>query len=94
MLENMEARSCKLLGVEACKSNEAQMKRLVDCQFDKSLCQVITLTEFYNTKMDKKERERIESLEFLDETELLMQLLDHYCVCFAANSSCFADIKF
>jgi [phosphatase 2A protein]-leucine-carboxy methyltransferase len=26
---------------------------------------------------------RIESLEFLDEKELLQQLLQHYCICWA-----------
>ena len=84
MLHNMEIRSCKLLGVEACQSLESQHQSFITNGF--SSCQVITLTDYYNNKMDKKERERIDSIEFLDETELLFQLLDHYCVCVAVNN--------
>jgi [phosphatase 2A protein]-leucine-carboxy methyltransferase len=84
MLSNMEARSCKLLGVEACDSIESQINRFNSNNLN--ICQLITLTDYYNNKMNKNERRRIESLEFLDEGELLMQLLDHYCVCVASNS--------
>jgi [phosphatase 2A protein]-leucine-carboxy methyltransferase len=94
MLENMEVRSCKLLGVDACKSNETQLKRLLDCGFDPSMCQVLTMTDFYKNKMNASERARIESIEFLDESELLMQLMDHYCVCVAANNECLQYIEY
>jgi len=83
MLYNMQQRSCKLAGSDACSSIESQITRFKTNGF--TSCQCITLTDFYLTKLDKKERQRIESLEFLDENELLIQLLDHYCICIAAN---------
>ena len=38
------------------------------------------------------ERQRIESLEFLDEQELLVQLLQHYAMCVAWKGELFKDI--
>ncbi len=83
MLYNMQQRSCKLAGSDACSSIESQIIRFQTNGF--TSCQCITLTDYYLTKLDKKERQRIESIEFLDENELLIQLLDHYCICIAAN---------
>lgn len=81
MLYNMERRACKLAGSDACLSIETQITRFNASGLNK--CQCITLTDFYQNKIDKKEKNRVESLEFLDEHELLTQLLDHYCVCIA-----------
>lgn len=83
MLYNMQRRACKLAGSDACLSVETQINRFKAEGFTK--CQCITLTDFYENKIDKNEKSRIESLEFLDENELLIQLLDHYCVCVAGN---------
>jgi [phosphatase 2A protein]-leucine-carboxy methyltransferase len=93
MLANMEARSCKLLGVDACSSIDAQRERFTRAGFT-GPSQVITMTDFYRTKMHAAERERIESIEFLDESELLFQLMDHYCICVVTNSSDLGDILF
>lgn len=92
MLENMQLRSCKLLGVEVCESIETQKNSFINNGFDSKLCQVITMTNYYQNIMNKNERERIESIEFLDEAELLFQLLDHYCICLAANNQSLNDI--
>ena len=91
MLGNMQLRECKLLGTDACGSIDSQYNRFVQSGFDMNVCQVITMTDYYQNKMPQHERIRIESLEFLDEKELLIQLMDHYCICIAANSY---DLKF
>ncbi|CAF0714488.1 unnamed protein product [Brachionus calyciflorus] len=94
MLANMEARACKLQGTDACASKQTQLERFVTCGFVQDFCQIITMSDFYLNKMDKLERSRIESIEFLDETELLFQLMDHYCVCIASNSEEFKQLFF
>jgi hypothetical protein len=43
-----------------------------------------TMNEVYS-KIPKKELERIETIELLDERELLQQLFEHYCIVVAAN---------
>ena len=83
----MQQRSCKLLGVDACQSLDSQKKSFTDNGFiGDDLCQVFTMTDYYKNRMNRNERERIESIEFLDEAELLFQLMDHYCICIASNS--------
>lgn len=94
MMANMEARECKLQGTEACSSLDSQLERFITNGFNDKYTQVITMSDFYRNKMDKSERQRIESIEFLDETELLFQLMDHYCVGIAANSELFNKIFF
>jgi [phosphatase 2A protein]-leucine-carboxy methyltransferase len=79
----MQQRACKLAGSDMCSSIRTQIERFNVCGF--SACQCLTLTDYYTNKLDKRERTRVESLEFLDENELLIQLLDHYCVCVAGN---------
>lgn len=92
MLSNMEQRACKLMGIEACNSIDSQFNRFVQNGFDVNTCQIISMTDYYKNKMCKSERTRIEAIEFLDESELLFQLMDHYCVCIAANHPEFKDI--
>ena len=88
----MQSRACKLMGYEMCNSLDTQMKRFLNSGFTKS--HAITMTDYYLNKLNVDERKRIESLEFLDENELLIQLLDHYCVCIASNNECVDFIKF
>ena len=42
-------------------------------------------TDVYEKLIDKNEKRRIEEIEFLDEVELLTQLLDHYCLVLSSN---------
>jgi [phosphatase 2A protein]-leucine-carboxy methyltransferase len=91
MLTNMQMRECKLLGTDACGSIDSQFNRFVENGFDINNCQILTMTDYYNNKLDEHERKRVESLEFLDEKELLFQLLDHYCICITSNSQ---ELKF
>jgi [phosphatase 2A protein]-leucine-carboxy methyltransferase len=85
MLANMQLRECKLLGTDVCGSIDSQFNRFVSNGFDMNACQITTMTDYYLNKLAESERVRIESLEFLDEKELLIQLMDHYCICIAAN---------
>jgi [phosphatase 2A protein]-leucine-carboxy methyltransferase len=39
------------------------------------------------------ERQRIEKIEMLDETELLTQLMQHYCISIAWMGELFQDIE-
>lgn len=92
MLYNMQQRACKLAGSDVCASIDSQLTRFGKAGF--KIVQCITLTDFYLNRLEKAERERIEGLEFLDEKELLIQLLDHYCVCVAGNFPGAKDILF
>jgi [phosphatase 2A protein]-leucine-carboxy methyltransferase len=83
MIENMQMRSCKLLGIESCLTRTSQADRFRKCGFPN--CKIISMTDYYNNNIESTERKRIESIEFLDEIELLYQLLDHYCICYVTN---------
>lgn len=86
MLSNMQMRECKLLGIDPCGSIDTQFNRFVQAGFDINTCQIVTMTDYYKNKMSQADRNRVESLEFLDEKELLFQLMDHYCICIVGNS--------
>ena len=84
MIENMENRSCKLLGIDACLSESTQLMRFNNNGY--KCIKLISMTKYYNEYIDVNDRRRIESIEFLDEVELLFQLLDHYCLSLASNN--------
>lgn len=83
MLANMNARHCDLMGVEACKSLESQRERFK--VHGLAVVKAWTLSEIYNNFLLPSELDRIEQLEFLDEKELLEQLLQHYCIVLASK---------
>lgn len=92
MIENMLARSCNLLGIDSCMSIETQKDRFQSSGF--FFNQVITMTHYYKEYLNQIERKRVENIEFLDEIELLFQLLDHYCICLASNNENFLNKVF
>ena len=94
MLANMQHRDCKLLGVDACLSVASQASRFRHAGFRDDLVSVITMSEYYTRVLERAERERVEKLEHLDESELFYQLMDHYCVCTATTSDAFKHILF
>ena len=78
MLANMNARHCDLMGVDACKSLNSQMNRFSENGLIHS--KGWTLWEILNKCLSPETVERIFKIEFLDERELLEQLLHHYCI--------------
>lgn len=55
-------------------------------------CQAWDMMQIYNS-VPFEEKKRVESLEFLDEQELLTQLLQHYAICIAWKGEHFKNIK-
>ncbi|XP_040491131.1 leucine carboxyl methyltransferase 1 isoform X2 [Ursus maritimus] len=82
MIENLRRRQCDLAGVETCKSLESQKERLLSNGWETA--SAVDMMELYS-KLPQAEVSRIESLEFLDEMELLEQLMQHYCLCWATK---------
>jgi len=83
MLKNLTLRGCLLPGVNHCKDLESQKKRFLEAGWTSA--KGWTMNEVYSC-IPKKELERIESIELLDEQELLKQLFEHYCITVAVNS--------
>jgi len=84
MLNNLHSRGCLLSGVEACVSLKSQEDRFIDSCW--SGARALEMNQVYRS-LPRSEIERIEKIEFLDEKELLDQLLSHYCICLAWNDS-------
>ncbi|XP_063225579.1 leucine carboxyl methyltransferase 1 isoform X2 [Bacillus rossius redtenbacheri] len=90
MLTNLRARSCHLPSVAACRDLDSQRQRFLQAGWDGA--KAWDMVEVYHS-LTSSERRRIERLEFLDEQELLMQLLQHYCIAVAWKSDLFADVS-
>lgn len=82
MLNNLHSRGCSLAGVEACVSLKSQEDRFLQNCWDGA--QALEMNQVYHS-LPQAEIQRIEKIEFLDEKELLDQLLSHYCICVAWN---------
>lgn len=89
MLNNLRSRGCNLAGIAACKNLETQKDRFINSGWQGS--KAWDMVQVYYA-LPSTERQRIESIEFLDEQELLMQLFQHYCICIAYQGTDFADI--
>ena len=83
MIENMHMRSVDLVGMDSCMSEGTQHDRFIKSGF--KIVKIQSMTDYYKNCISGDERKRIESIEFLDEVELLYQLLDHYCIGLASN---------
>lgn len=84
MIENLQSRKCNLIGVEHCKSLETQKDRFLQNGWETATA--LDMVKVY-TSLPPADVKRIEALEFLDEKELLEQLLQHYCLCWATKDS-------
>ncbi|XP_036983319.2 leucine carboxyl methyltransferase 1 isoform X2 [Artibeus jamaicensis] len=82
MIEHLRRRQCDLAGVETCKSLESQKERLLSNGWETA--SAVNMMELYS-RLPRTEVSRIEALEFLDEMELLEQLMKHYCLCWATR---------
>ena len=83
MLENLHLMHADLLGIEHCQSLKTQEARLLSCGF--SAAAAWDMSHIYHKCLSPSELERIEKIEFLDERDLLEQLLNHYCVALAST---------
>lgn len=84
MLENLKLRNCELLGIEACKSLDTQNGRFLKTNWTSATSW--DMNSIYKQHLPRPEIERIEKIEFLDEHDLLEQLLTHYSVTVATKS--------
>uniref|UniRef100_A0A8D0H427 Leucine carboxyl methyltransferase 1 n=1 Tax=Sphenodon punctatus TaxID=8508 RepID=A0A8D0H427_SPHPU len=82
MIENLQRRQCNLAGVEACRSLDSQRERLLLSGWDAA--RAIDMVKVYSC-LPQSDIRRIEGLEFLDEKELLEQLMQHYCISWATK---------
>ncbi|XP_037319745.2 leucine carboxyl methyltransferase 1 [Pungitius pungitius] len=82
MVENLQRRQCSLAGVEACRSLDSQKERFLKTGWEHA--DALDMMAVYS-RLPHADMERIESLEFLDEKELLQQLLQHYSICWASK---------
>jgi [phosphatase 2A protein]-leucine-carboxy methyltransferase len=80
MVRNLHSCGCVLAGIDSCKDAKSQEQRFLDAGCEGA--QVWTLNDVLQ-RLPRSEVERVERLEFLDERELLVQLLQHYCLCTA-----------
>ncbi|XP_023226238.1 leucine carboxyl methyltransferase 1-like [Centruroides sculpturatus] len=94
MIQNLQKRCCELPGVKACQTLEAQKDRFLTEGWEGA--KTWSMMEVYDS-LPSQEIRRIESLEFLDEKELLLQLLQHYCITLAYKGDkelLFCDVGF
>ncbi|KAL4220672.1 Leucine carboxyl methyltransferase 1 [Mactra antiquata] len=79
MMDNLRSRDC-MLHIEYCANLETQIKRCLDQGFDSADAMEM---RHVLSSLPQADVQRIERLEFLDERELLDQLMSHYCYCWA-----------
>ncbi|CAI9537551.1 unnamed protein product [Staurois parvus] len=84
MVENLQRRQCNLAGVEACQSLQSQIDRLLSNGWEAA--DALDMIRVYGS-LPQNDVARIEKLEFLDEKELLEQLLLHYCITWGTKDS-------
>ncbi|XP_041830649.1 leucine carboxyl methyltransferase 1 [Melanotaenia boesemani] len=82
MIENLQRRQCTLAGVETCQSLDSQKERFLRTGWEHS--NALDMMTVYSM-LPQDDVERMERLEFLDERELLQQLLQHYSICWATK---------
>ncbi|CAG9796813.1 unnamed protein product [Diatraea saccharalis] len=89
MLRNLNARGCALAGERLCREPSAQAERMLTLGFDKARAWDM---ETVWRALPEDDRARVESLEMLDERELLLQLNTHYALTVATRGDVFADM--
>lgn len=81
MIDNLRLREADLLGLDSCQDLRSQEERMLSNGFETGTAW--NMETVYRDKLPLSERQRVEKLEFLDETDLLYQLLTHYCIVYA-----------
>uniref|UniRef100_A0A0N4Z5C3 Leucine carboxyl methyltransferase 1 n=1 Tax=Parastrongyloides trichosuri TaxID=131310 RepID=A0A0N4Z5C3_PARTI len=83
MVRNLQQRGIILDGLSVCNSVDDQLERFNNCGFKH--VSLWKMSDVYSKYLPETERIRIEGLEMLDEKELLVQLLEHYCIIYASK---------
>uniref|UniRef100_A0A4W4F5A7 Leucine carboxyl methyltransferase 1 n=1 Tax=Electrophorus electricus TaxID=8005 RepID=A0A4W4F5A7_ELEEL len=83
MIENLQSRQCNLAGVDVCQSLDSQERFLLTGW---ESVNALDMMAVYGL-LPQEDISRIERLEFLDEKELLHQLLQHYSICWAVKDT-------
>ena len=83
---NLKDRDCVLYGAH--DSLSLKMKTYSNFSYVVSKL----LIDIYND-LPSSEKSRIEKIEFLDEVDLLFDLLKHYCICIASNDDLNMELK-
>lgn len=79
MMDNLRAREC-LLHTEYCDNLDTQTQRFTAHGFEQADAMEM---RHVLASLPSQDVHRVERLEFLDERELLDQLMSHYCYCWA-----------
>ncbi|XP_062859884.1 leucine carboxyl methyltransferase 1 [Trichomycterus rosablanca] len=82
MIENLQRRQCTLAGVDVCQSLDSQKERFLSTGWES--VNALDMMAVYSL-LPQEDISRMERLEFLDEKELLQQLLQHYSICWAVK---------
>jgi len=90
MVDNLNQRGCHLAGVAACTSLDTQKERFLSSGWEGA--DAIDMKTLYRC-LPQGDLQRMERLELLDETELLQQLLAHYCLATAWSDACRLGLK-
>lgn len=85
MQSSLHERGIHLPGLAVCESLETQKERFLRNGFVQT--GAWTMQELYSKHFNQADIMRIESLELLDERELLSQLLEHYCIVMAVKAT-------
>jgi len=84
MQDNLQLRGVSLAGISSCHTLESHQQRFFDNGWTNADAKDLN---FVYRRLPAAETKRIESIEMLDEGELLTQLLHHYCICIAAKNA-------
>lgn len=85
MQSSLHERGIHLPGLAVCESLETQKERFLRNGFMRA--EAWTMQELYSKHFNHEDIARIESLELLDERELLSQLLEHYCIVISVKAT-------
>ncbi|XP_053212703.1 leucine carboxyl methyltransferase 1-like [Panonychus citri] len=84
MVDNLRQRDVELLDLDSCKDLESQKSRFICNGWDN--VEAWDMYHVYRFGIPPNELHRIENIEFLDEANLLEQLLTHYCLVVAKKN--------
>ncbi|XP_015790093.1 leucine carboxyl methyltransferase 1 [Tetranychus urticae] len=92
MVDNLRQRDVELLDLDSCKDLDSQKSRFTNNGWDN--VDAWDMYHVYRHGIPREDLDRIERIEFLDEANLLEQLLTHYCLVIAKKGLADFNIEF